>query len=161
MLLEAEFWVAVSFFIFLGIALKFGVGRLIVDSLDKRTKQIANDLAEARRFRDEAEALLKAYEAKRVAAEQEAQSIVDNARADAERAAADAHARLTEFVARRTAAAEAKIAQAEIQAAADVRAAAADAAVRAAEDILRGSLTGKTADRIFEDSLKEVRAQIH
>lgn len=115
MLLEADFWVAISFFIFIAIALKVGVGKLIVNSLDKRTKQIASDLAEARRFRDEAEALLKAYEAKRVAAEQEAQSIVDNARADAERAAAEAHARLSEFVARRTAAAEAKIAQAELR----------------------------------------------
>lgn len=161
MLLSADFWVAVSFFIFLGIALKFGVGRLIVDALDKRTKQIASDLAEARRFRDEAEALLKAYEAKRIAAEQEAQSIVDNARADAENAAAEAHARLTDFVARRTAAAEAKIAQAEVQAAADVRAAAAEAAVKAAEEILRDSLKGKTADRIFDESLKQVRAQIH
>ncbi|MGV6871412.1 F0F1 ATP synthase subunit B family protein [Pseudochelatococcus sp. B33] len=160
-MLEAEFWVAVAFFIFLGLVLKLGAGRLIVDALDKRTKKIANDLAEARRFRDEAEALLKAYEAKRVAAEQEAQAIVDNARADAERAADEAHARLTEFVARRKAAAEAKIAQAETQATADVRAAAADAAVRAAEEILRSSLKGKTADRIFEDSLKEVRAQIH
>lgn len=161
MFLTADFWVAISFFLFVGIALKYGAGKLVVDGLDKRTKQIANDLAEARRFRDEAEALLKAYEAKRVAAEQEAQSIVDNARADAERAATEAHARLTEFIARRTAAAEAKIAQAEVQAAADVRAAAADAAVRAAEGILRDSLKGKTADRIFDESLKEVRTQIH
>lgn len=161
MLLEAEFWVAISFFVFVGIALKAGVGKLITDALDKRTKQIANDLAEARRFRDEAEALLKAYEAKRVAAEKEAQSIVDNARIDAERAASEAHARLTDFIARRTAAAEAKIAQAETQAAAEVKAAAADAAVRAAEEVLRDNLKGKTADRIFVDSLNQVRTQIH
>lgn len=161
MLLEAEFWVAVSFFVFIAIALKAGAAKLIVGPLDNRTKQIASDLAEARRFRDEAEALLKAYETKRVAAETEAQTIVDNARADAERAASEAHARLTDFVARRTAAAEAKIAQAETQAAADVKAAAVEAAVLAAETILRDSLKGKTADRVFAESLKEVRAQIH
>lgn len=161
MLLEAEFWVAVAFFVFVGIALKAGAGKLIVGPLDDRTKQIANELAEARRFRDEAEALLKAYEAKRVAAEAEAQEIVETAREDAERAASEAHARLTEFIARRTAAAEAKIAQAEIQAAADVKAAAVEAAVRAAEAIIRDSITGETADRVLSDSLKEVRSQIH
>lgn len=162
MLLEADFWVAVSVLVFFLIAFKFGLGKLVTGSLDARTKQIAGDLAEARRFRDEADALLKAYEAKRAAAEREAQEIVDNARADAERAAADAHARLTEFVARRTAAAEAKIAQAETQATAEVRAAAAEAAVRAAGEVLRENLkSGKTADRIFADSLNEVRTQIH
>ncbi|MFC0217241.1 F-type H+-transporting ATPase subunit b [Pseudochelatococcus lubricantis] len=158
---EAEFWVAVSFFCFVGIALKMGAGKMLVGPLDDRTKQIASDLAEARRLRDEAEALLKAYEAKRVAAEAEAQAIVDNARTEAERAAEEAHARLTDFIARRTKAAEAKIAQAETQATADVKTAAAEAAVRAAEEILRGSLKGKTAERLFEESLNEVRTQIH
>ncbi|MBB3808859.1 ATP F0F1 synthase subunit B [Pseudochelatococcus contaminans] len=162
MFLEADFWVAVSVLAFLAVAFKFGLGKIIANSLDNRTKQIASDLAEARRFRDEAEALLKAYEAKRVAAEREAQTIIDTARTDAASAAAEAHARLQEFVARRTAAAEAKIAQAEVQATADVRAAAADAAVRAAEEILRDNLKGtQKAEQIFEDSLKEVRAQIH
>ncbi|MGI6247345.1 MAG: ATP F0F1 synthase subunit B [Pseudochelatococcus sp.] len=161
MFLEAEFWVAVSFFVFVGIALKAGAGKLIIGPLDDRTKQIANELAEAQRLRNEAATLLESYKAKRVAAEAEAQAIVDHARAEAERAAKEAGERLSDFVARRTATAEAKIAQAEAQAATEVKAAAAEAAVQAAEGVLRASLKGKTADRLFEESLNEVRTQIH
>lgn len=161
MFLEADFWVAVSFFIFVGIALKAGAGKAIIGPLDERTRRIASELAEARRFRDEAEALLREYETRRKSAEAEAKAIVDNAQAEAARIADEAHAKLTDFVARRTAAAEARIAQAEVQAAADVKAAAVDAAVKASAIILQETLKGHAADDILEKSLSEVRAQLH
>lgn len=158
---EAEFWVGVGFFIFVGLALYFGAARMIAGSLDERGKRIAGELAEARRLREEAQALVAAYEGKRKAAEAEAAAIVASAKDEAERAAEEAQARVADFVKRRTAAAEAKIAQAETQATAEVRAAAAEAAIRASEAILRGAMAGEAAKRLLDKGLAEVRAKLN
>ena len=77
------FWVAVALVIFLAILVKFGVPDAIVKALDARGEKVAQELAEARRLHQEAEKLLAEYEAKRKAAEAEAETIED-ASADAE-----------------------------------------------------------------------------
>jgi F-type H+-transporting ATPase subunit b len=57
-LLEAEFWVAVAFVIFLGVLWKLGVHKTAVKALDDRGKRIASELDEARKLRDEAQSIL-------------------------------------------------------------------------------------------------------
>jgi F-type H+-transporting ATPase subunit b len=160
MLQSAEFWVGVAFVIFWGILFYFGAPQRLLGSLDDRGKRIADELAEAKRLRTEAEALLKQFEAKRAAAEREAAEIVSNARDEAERLARETQAKMAEFVQRRTAAAEAKIAQAEAQASTEVRAAAIDAAVKASERVLRGELSGAAAESMLTNSLGDVRAKL-
>ena len=136
MLMEAEFWVALGFFVFLGLLGYLGVHRKLTQSLDDRAARIKAELDEARRLKDEAAQLLADYQRKRGEAEGEAREIVTSAKAEAERLAVEAKGKVEEFVARRTKMAETKIAQAEAQALADVRGAAAEAAVAAAEKIL-------------------------
>ncbi len=157
---SAEFWVAVAFVIFWGILFYYGVPGKVMNQLDSRGTRIANELAEAKRLRQDAERLLKEYEAKRVAAEQEAADIVSNARSEAERLAAEAQEKMADFVKRRTATAEAKIAQAEAQASAEVRAAAVDAAIKASERVLRDEITGTTAASFVTQSLNDVRTKL-
>lgn len=155
------FWVGVSFFIFLGILTYFGVPKAIVAALDGRGEKVAQELAEARRLRMEAEKLLAEYEAKRKAAETEAASIIAAAGEEAQRLAAEAEAKLNDFVTRRTKSAQEKIAQAESQAEADVRAAAAEAATKAAEIIIRAQVGGKAGDALFAAGLDEVKAKLN
>jgi F-type H+-transporting ATPase subunit b len=161
MLSNPTFWVAVAFLIFFGVLFYFGVPKTLMSSLDTRGQRIADELTEAKRLRTEAEALLREYESKRAAAEREAADIVSNARDEAERLAREAQDKMADFVRRRTAAAEAKIAQAETQAAAEVRAAAVDAAVKASEHVLRGEITGPTAEALVTRSLGDVRAKLN
>jgi F-type H+-transporting ATPase subunit b len=161
MLSNPTFWVAVAFAIFIGIVIKAGAVKSITAALDARGQKIADDIAEAKRLRAEAEALLAEYESKRKAAEKEAAEIVSAARVDAERMAKEAEAKLADFVARRTKAVEVKIAQAEAQAAAEVKAAAADAAAAAAEQILRGAMAGKGGEDMVAAGLKEVRKRLN
>jgi F-type H+-transporting ATPase subunit b len=161
MLLEAEFWVALGFFIFIGVLFYYGIPKKMIDALDSRGARIKAELDDARRLRDEAEALLAEYKRKREAAEVEAGEIIASARAEAERVAAEAKARMEEFVARRSQVAQAKIAQAETQAVADVRAAAAEAAVAAAEKILSQSAKGEVADRLLADGIRDVKAKLN
>ncbi|MFA6967042.1 ATP F0F1 synthase subunit B [Bosea sp. (in: a-proteobacteria)] len=155
------FWVGVAFFIFIGILAYFGVPKAIVTALDSRGEKVAQELAEARRLRVEAEKLLAEYEAKRKAAESEAASIIAAANDEAKRLAAEAEAKLNDFVTRRTKSAEDKIALAETQAEAEVRAAAADAATKAAELIIRAQVGGKTGEALFAAGLTEVKAKLN
>jgi F-type H+-transporting ATPase subunit b len=160
MLHSAEFWVGVAFVIFWGILFYFGVPKRLLGSLDSRGQRIADELAEAKRLRTEAETLLKEFEAKRAAAEREAAEIVSNARDEAERLARETQDKMADFVKRRTAAAEAKIAQAEAQASAEVRSAAIEAAVKASERVLRGELSGAAAEDLVTRSLSDVRTKL-
>jgi F-type H+-transporting ATPase subunit b len=160
-MLEAEFWVAVSFLIFVAIIWKVGGFRTMTEGLDQRAQRIRAELDEAKRLREEAAQVLASYKKRREEAEREAEDIVAAAREEAERVSRETHQRMQDFVARRTAAAEAKIAQAETQATAQVRAAAAEAAVRVSETILKERVTGETAQNLLSRSLADVRNKLN
>ena len=156
-----EAWVAVAFLCFLGLLAYLGVHRKLIDSLDQRQVRIKGDLDEAKRLREEAQALLADFERKGRAAESEAEAIIASAKAEAERLAAEAKSRMEDFVARRTKMAETKIAQAEAQALADVRSAAADAAVAAAEKILSTAAKGKVAVDLLAQGIEDVKKKFN
>ncbi len=158
---EAEFWVAVAFFVFVGLLAYIGAHRMILSSLDQRRDKIKGELDEARRLREEAEKLLAEYHRRQQEAESEAQTIIASAQAEAGRIAEEAHAKMREMITRRTAIAQTKIAQAEAQALADVRAAAADAAVAAAEKILKETAKGKVAEDLLAKGIEEIKAKLH
>jgi F-type H+-transporting ATPase subunit b len=159
--LDAEFWVAVAFVVFLGVLAYLGVHETLVKLVDQRRDRIKAELDEARRLKEEAQALLAQYQRKQREAEQEAAAIIAGAGAEAERMLAEAKAKMEEFVARRSSMAEAKIAQAEAQALADVRAAAAEAAVGAAERILTQVVKGEVADRLIVKGIDDVKTKLN
>lgn len=161
MLLEAEFWVALGFFVFIGLLGYLGIHRMIAKSLDERASRIKAELDEARKLKDDAAQLLADYRRKRGEAESEAQEIIAGAKAEAERLAAEAKVKVEEFVARRTKMAETKIAQAEAQAAADVRSAAAEAAVAAAAKVLTQEAKGKLASELLAKGIDDVRKMLN
>ena len=161
LLSEAEFWVAVAFVIFIGVLVRLGAARLIVNTLDDRAARIKAELDEATRLRQEAQALLADYQRRRGEADREAEAIIVAAQGEAERLAADAKTKVEDFVARRTKMAETKIAQAEAQALADVRAAAADAAVAAAEKILSETAKGKVGDDLIARGIQDLKAKLN
>ena len=158
---EAEFWVAVAFVIFVAVLGYFQVHKLLLKGIDARRDRIKAELDEARRLKEEAQALLAQYQKKQQEAEQEAAGIIANAKVEAERLAAEAKVKMEEFVARRTKMAESKIGQAEAQALADVRAAAAEAAVAAAEAILTRTVKGKLADDLVAKGIADVERKLN
>jgi F-type H+-transporting ATPase subunit b len=161
MTINAEFWVAVAFLIFVGLMIYLGAHRSILDALDQRGARIKAELDEALRLKDEAGRLLAEYQARHRQAEQEAEAIVASARKEAERLAAEAKTKMEELIARRTSMAQTKIAQAEAQAVAEVRAAATDAAVAAAERMLADTTKGKVADDLITRGISELKTRLN
>ena len=152
--LDNSFYAFLALVIFIGMAIFFGIHKIIAKMLDAQIQKIADDLAQAKKLRAEAAALLVEYEQKRVAAEGEAQGIIAAAKDEANRLTEEAKASLEELVARRTKAVEDKIAQAEAQAIADVRARSADVAIEAARLVLTDEMNrkgGQVVDKAIAD----------
>jgi len=156
-----EFWVLVGTAIFVGVILWLRVPAMIGTQLDARAAEIAKELDDARRLREEAESLLAEYKKKRDSAEAEAASIVSEARAEAARFAAESRTALKAQIERRTKQAQDKIVQAEAQAVAEVRALAADAAVAAAEKLIAAKLDDKHAADLVKRSLEALPTKLN
>ena len=157
----ATVWVFIAMIVFIGIVLYLKLPDRIVAALDSRADKIRADLEEARRLREEAQALLADYQRRRREAETEAEAIVEQAKRQAAAFAKEAKERLTDYVARRQKAVEARIGQAEAQAIADVRARAIDVASAAAARILAAEAKGKGGDRFVEEAIGEVRKRMN
>jgi F-type H+-transporting ATPase subunit b len=158
---DAPFWALVALLIFIGVAIYLKTPRTVTDALDKRAEAIRAELDQARKLRQEAEALLADYQRKAGEATAEAAGIVDQAKREAEAIAVEAGRRMEEYVASRTRLAEQKISQAETQALQEVRALSADVAIAAAEKILSARVREGAGDALVAKSIGDVRAKLN
>ena len=157
----ATLWATIALLIFLGIAVYIKVPSMMSKSLDERSGRIQNELDEAKRLREEAQALLVEYQKKRKEAEQEAVAIVEAAKHEAAVLAEEAHKRTEDYVARRAVVAEQKIGQAEREAIAEVRSNAVDLAIEAARKVLGDKVDAKADGDLFKASLADVKAKLN
>ncbi len=158
--MDPKFIVALAFIAFLGLLVYLKVPQALARSLDSRADRIRAELEEARKLREEAQALLAEYQRKQHAAEEEAEAIVKQAKEEAQRMTREAREAMANMVARRAKEAEQKIAQAEAQAVADVRNSAAEAAATAAATVIAAKATGDTSDKLIAAGIKDVAAKL-
>ena len=161
MFFMAEFWVAVAFFIFVGLMVYLKVPGMVTKALDDRADAIRQDLDAARKLREEAQDLLADYQAKQRQAETEAQQIIEEARREAEALKAEGDRAMQESLTRRTRIAEEKIARAEAQAVAEVRAIAVEVATAAAERIVQDKVSGGLGPSIVEQSIRDLKGKLN
>lgn len=152
---DEKFWVAAAFVIFVALVTP-KMWPAITSRLDARSQRIRDELDEAVRLREEAQALLSQYQRQQRDAEQEAQAIIDQAQAEAKQMIDAAERRLDEQMIRREQMAKDKIAQTEAEAVAALRAAAADIAVDAATDVIRQQLDAARADDLIEHAISDL-----
>lgn len=158
---DNTFFAFVALVIFLGIVFWAGAHRKMGTALDDRAKQISKDIADARKLREDAEALLAEYKQKRLDAEKEAEGIIAQAKADAAAYASDAKKKLADSLLRRTKQAEQKIAQAEAAAIKDVRSVATDLAIATAGRLIADGAKGKGGESLVADSIAAVKSRLN
>jgi F-type H+-transporting ATPase subunit b len=156
-----EFWVAVSFFLFLGLVIYLGVHKKLAAALDARAAAIAKELDQAKQLRVEAEKVLADYRKKQGDAVKEAQGIIELASKEAEILAAETRRSIKEQFDRRMKLAEDKIARAESDALREVREAAANAAVAAAQTVIAAQLTPETADKLVKQGIDALKGKLN
>ncbi len=153
--MDASFWVAVAFVLFVALIAKRGY-QFITVGLDKRAGRIKTELDEAVRLREEAQALLAGYQRKQRDAVRDAEEIVERAKREAARIAEQAEEDLAAALERRTRLAEAKISQAEAQALAEVRNQAVDMALAATRRLMAENLDQSRAETLIDEAIAEL-----
>lgn len=157
---SAEFWVGVAFVIFAIGAFRPGK-RILTEALDARIAKVREEVEEAQRLREEAQATLAGYQRRQREAIQEAEQIIAHAREEAQRASERAEAELAESIARREQQAADKIAQAEAAALDEIREKAVDMAIEATAKLLGKKMTGKEGDKAIADAIKDIPGKLH
>lgn len=156
LLQNTEFWVAMAFIAFMAILGYYGIHKWIANSLDARSQAIRREIEDARKLREEAQALLADYQRRAARAEVEANEIVERAETEAKAHAENTRKALQGSLERRTRMAEEKIARAEELAVNEVRAAAVDRAVGVAEILVRKETSGDAGHRLISDSIEKL-----
>jgi F-type H+-transporting ATPase subunit b len=154
---EPEFWVAVSFFIFIGVLIYLGIHKKVASALDARALRISEELEEARRIREEADKLLADYRRKLGDVVTEVDNIIALAVKQAETLAVETRQSLKEHVERRIKLAEGKIARAEMEAVRELRNDVVDVAIAAAQNLIAAKLTPDRAKKLVSESTKALK----
>lgn len=160
LLADPTFWVAVAFVVAIAIVAR-PLSRMALAGLDGRRRRIADELEEARRLREEAQALLAAQERRQREASREAEAILARAGEEADRLAKQAAEELERQVERRRQQAEERIAQAEADAMRELRAATAELALKAARKLLDDKLDEARQARLVDQAIDDVGQRLH
>jgi len=152
---EYEVWVALGLFVLICFFLYKRIPGLVAKQLDNRASAISKELDEAKRLREEAQAVLAGYVQKAAHAELEAARIVADAKEEAERFAKETRVQLRQQIERRAQIAKDKIEQAEHAALEEIRVLAADKAVAAAEKLIAERLDASRADALVQTSITD------
>jgi F-type H+-transporting ATPase subunit b len=157
---DPEFWVALAFVVIVIAAFR-PVLRTINAGLDNRANLIRTQIEEARKLREDAQALLAEYQRKQRDAMAEAEQIIAQAKADAARLKSEAEQELVQSVERRKQQALERIAQSEAQAVAEVRNTAIDVALSAAEQLIRQNLGTAQKEALADQAITELGKRLN
>lgn len=158
---NTDFIVTLAFLLFLAILVYYRVPQLVAGLLDKRAEGIRDDLAEARRLRDEAQEIYASYERRKREVGTHADEIVANAKREATIEAEKAKAALQLSIERRLKAAEEQIASAEGQAVRAVRDRAIQTAIAAATELLGRQSTADQRSSDIDSAIDEVSRRLN
>ncbi len=159
-LASPEFWVAVSFFVFVLLLFK-PVRSKVLDALDSRSESIRREIDEASRLVEEAQSIFAGYQKKYRESAHECDNIIDHAHEKAAGLSSQAKETLHQSLEARQRQASARILQAEAEAIREIRDHAAEVTIAAAEKFLRAELSDKDKSRLIKAAVKEIPGHLH
>jgi F-type H+-transporting ATPase subunit b len=154
---DATFWVAVSFFLFVGVLLYFKVPQKIFTTLDESINKIKKDIEEAEKLKEEAKNILSDYEAKLDKSKVEIDLMIKNAKKESETNIIKTNDQFHKIFENRKKMAEEKIKQMKLQATKDIKNYSVEVAIISLEKIIKNSIDKKKLDKIYISSVDEAK----
>ena len=155
--IDATFWVAVSFLIFVGVLFYFKVPQKIYESLDESIKKIKKDVEDAEKLKEDAKNILSEYETKISKSKQEINLLIKKAQNDSEKNMIKINEEFHTIFENRKRMAEEKIKQMKTQSIKDIKNASVNIAIQALEKIIKNSIDKKKLDKIYISSIEEAK----
>ena len=157
MIIDATFWVAVSFIIFIAILFYFKIPQKVQNILDETILKIQNQIEDAEKLKDEANNILSENEKKISSSKSEIKARLDKANEDAEKNIIKTNKELHQTIENRKRSVEQKISQSKDQAMKDIKNASIKVAISSVERLLKNSLDKSKLDKIYSSSLEETK----
>ena len=157
MILDATFWVTVSFFIFIGILVYFKIPQKIKTTLDQSILNIKDQILEAEKLKEDAKNILIEHEKKISNSKKEVQNMIDKANEEAEKNVIRANQEFYRVMENRKKNAEEKIKQLKNQATKDIKNTSVKIALESVEKLIKNSLNKSKLDKIYSSSIEETK----
>ena len=154
---DATFWVAISFFIFLGVLFYFKVPQKVFGALNESINKIKKDIDEAEKLKEEAKNILSEYEDKLSKSKVEVDLMIKNAQKESETNIIKINDQFHSIFENRKKMAEDKIKQMKLQATKDIKNYSVEVAIIALEKIIKNSVDKKKLDKIYISSVDEAK----
>jgi F-type H+-transporting ATPase subunit b len=157
MIIDAAFWVAISFFIFLGLLIYLKIPQKIKIILEENILSISNQINEAEMLKEEAKNILSEREKKISNSKVEVKSMVNKANEDSEKNIIKTNKDFHILMENRKKNAEERIKQMKQQALKDIKNASVKIAIESVKKLLRNSLDKSKLDKIYLSSIEETK----
>ncbi len=160
MIIDATFWVAISFFIFLGILIYFKIPQKIINTLNESIYSIKNEIDNAENLKYESKNILSEYEKKIGNAKKEIKQMIDTAKEEAERNVLKTNEEFHIQMENRKKNTEDRIKQIRNQALKDIRDASVKISIQAVEVLLKNFLDKNKLNKIFISSVEDTKSAL-
>tara|TARA_B100001123_G_C15254443_1_gene1004116 strand:- start:850 stop:1347 length:498 start_codon:yes stop_codon:yes gene_type:complete len=160
MIIDATFWVAVSFFIFLGLLVYLKVPQKINNSLIGQINEIKKELSEAEKLKIEAKNLLSNYENKIDKSKKETLEIINLAKKNSEKTILEKTEKFHQIIDNKKKSAEQKIIQMKENALKDIKNVSIKISMEATEHLIKNSIDKIKLDKIYSESLEQTKTSL-
>ena len=160
MIIDATFWVAVSFFIFIGVLVYFKIPNKISNTLIENINAIKHEVDNAEKLKEESKYILSEHEKKISNAKAEIKVMVDTATEEAEKHILQTNKELHDQMENRKKNTEDRIKQMKNQALKDIKNASVKIAISSVESLLKNSLDKNKLNKIFAESVEETKSAL-
>ncbi len=160
MIIDATFWVAVSFFIFLGLLVYLKVPQKINNSLIGQINEIKKELSEAEKLKIEAKNLLSNYENKIDKSKKETLEIINLAKKNSEKTILEKTEKFHQIIENKKKSAEQKIIQMKENALKDIKNVSIKISMEATEHLIKNSIDKNKLDKIYSESLEQTKTSL-
>jgi F-type H+-transporting ATPase subunit b len=157
MTIDATFWVAVSFFIFIGVLIYFKIPKKIKDTLEENILNIKNQINEAEKLKEEAKNILSEHEKKISNSKSEVKSMINKANENSEKNIIRTNQDFHNLMENRKRNVEERIRQMKNQAIKDIKNISVKIAIESAEKLLKNSVDKSKLDKIYLSSIEETK----
>jgi len=160
MIIDATFWVAISFFIFLGLLVYLKVPQKINNSLIGQINEIKKELSEAEKLKIEAKNLLSNYESKIDKSKKETLEIINLAKKNSEKTILEKTEKFHQIIENKKKSAEQKIIQMKENALKDIKNVSIKISMEATEHLIKNSIDKNKLDKIYSESLEQTKTSL-
>ena len=157
MIINATFWVAISFFIFIGILIYLKIPQKINSSLTDKINEIKKDLKEAEKLKDESKNLLSDYENKIDKSQKETKKIIDDAKNESEKTIVEKTKKFHQIIEERKKSTEQKIIQMKENAIKDIKNISVRISIEAVEKLIKNSIDKNKLENLYTKSLQQAK----